>query len=96
MRPTFRLSSHAVEKHLDVYNTNASVFYSKNIMCKCIAECIKKPDIQRYYNKRYEVTKTFTYNIGMLASTDTPSNKVKVIFTTTKRSTFVITAFPIV
>ena len=95
MKPTFILSTHIVEKHLDAYNLSASVFFSEHIMYSAIQKCLNDPDTEKRNGKRFELTKSFNFDIGLLGFTDKPSNKVKVIFSRTKRVTFVITAYPI-
>lgn len=95
MKTTFSLSDHALEKHLDVNNLSASVFYSKGMMYSTIRQCLEQPDLKKRNGKRMELDKTFTYPIGMLPHTDLPSYKIKVIYTVTKRVTFVITAYSI-
>lgn len=95
MKTTFALSTHALEKHLDATNLNASVFYSKGMMYSAIRQCLEKPDVLKRNGKRLESSKTFPYPIGMLSHTDQPSYAIKLIYITTKRTTFVITAYPV-
>lgn len=95
MKSTFTLSTHVVEKHLDAYNLSDSVFFSNSIMYSAIQKCLNKPDTEKQRGKRFELTKTLNFDIGLLGFTNEPSNKIKVVFTKTKRITFVITAYPI-
>ena len=94
MKTSFSLSNHALEKPLDATNLSASVFFTKGVMYSAIRQCLEKLDIKKRYGKRVASSKTFTYPIGVLSHTDLLSYKIKVIYTTTKRLTFVITAYP--
>lgn len=95
MKPTFKLSTHTVEKHLGVYNEYASVFFNVDKMYKCVEACLQEPDTVKQIGKRTEVTKRFNFDIGIVGYTNEPSNKIKAIFTRTKKICFVITAYPI-
>ena len=66
MKLTVTLSSHAVEKHLDHNNITSSVFFDREIMYDSINQCVKKPDFIQQYGKRFHLTKTFGYDIGIL------------------------------
>lgn len=95
MKQGFKLSTHAVEKHLDVYNVYASVFFNMDTMYHSVETCLQEPDTVKECGKRTEITKRFDFDIGILGFTNKPSNKIKVIFTRTEKICFVITAYPI-
>ena len=95
MKLPFTLSTHTVEKHLDVYNLSASVFFNEQAMYRAIQHCLNNPNTENRTGKHFEMTKTFGYDIGVLGFTNEPCNKIKVIFTRTKNLIFVITAYPV-
>ena len=95
MKLPFTLSTHAAEKHLDVYNLSASVFFNERVLYRGIQQCLNNPNTENRNGKRFEMTKTFCYDIRVLGFTNEPNNKIKVIFTRTKNLIFVITAYPV-
>lgn len=95
MKSSFIVSIHALEKHLDARNVHASVFFSQHMMYESIKNCLNRPDVVKQYGKRFELIKRFTYDIGLMGYTDQTSKSVKVVYTKTRRTTFVITAYPI-
>ena len=92
---TIVISPHAFEKHLDVSNVRASVFFNQFIMFKSVKLCLNQPDVIWQQGKRFELVKKFPYNIGIMGYTKQSSQSVKVVYTRTKRMAFVITAYPI-
>ena len=78
-----------MEKHLDPYNIHASVFLNQRIMHDSILECLNQPDVTIVCGKRYELTKTFTSDIGVMAYSSRSSNTIKMVYTKTKRLIFV-------
>ena len=92
---TIVISPHAFEKHLDVSNVQASVFFNQFIMFKSIKLCLNQPDEIWQQGKRFELVKKCPYNIGIMGYTKRSSQSVKVVYTRTKRMAFVITAYPI-
>ena len=95
MKSSFIVSVHAIEKHLDARNVHASVFFSQHVMHESIKNCLNRPDVVKQYGKRFEHIKRFTYDIGLMGYTDQTSKTVKVVYTKTRRTAFVITAYPI-
>ena len=102
MTTQFKLSMHAVEKHLNVYDVrdvhdvHISKFHNKRLMDDCVRECLDKPDEVKQKGKRTEVTKSFDYDIGILGGyARRYSNRVKVVYRKTRRRHYVITAYPI-
>ena len=73
------------EKHLDVYNSSASVFFNERVLYRAIQQCLNNPNTENRNGKRFEMTKTFGYDIGVFGFTSEPSNKIKVIFNRTKK-----------
>ena len=95
MKTMFIVSSHAVEKHLDLNNQNASVFVNRHMMYQCIGQCQNNPDRITKCGKRFELTKTFGYHIELSKCHRSMNDTVRVVYTKTKRITFVVTAYPI-
>ena len=77
-------------------NLDASVFFNRNIMNICIQKSLNAPDNIKQNGKRFELTKSFDHDIGLMGFDDKPTNKIKVIFKKTKNVTFVITAYPVI
>ena len=96
MKTVIKLSTHAVKKHLYASNLDASVFFNRNIMNICIQKSLNAPDNIKQNGKRFELTKSFDHDIGLMGFDDKPTNKIKVIFKKTKNVTFVITAYPVI
>ena len=57
MKPSYAVSIHAMEKHLDPYNIHASVLC--RTMHNSIQECLNQPDVTIDCRKRYKHTKNF-------------------------------------
>lgn len=95
MRPSFKISDHAIKKHLDASNLDASVFFNRRVMYQSVQKCLDRPDKVKICGKRTEVTKTFNYDIGILAYSDSATNKIRVVCTRTKHVLFIVTAYPI-
>jgi hypothetical protein len=93
MKTTFTLSTHAVERHLDNKNVNASVFNNRRIMYHCVKQCLSSPDIKAKSGKRFDFTKSFPFYIGL--SQIRMENTIRVVHTKTKNANFVITAYPV-
>ena len=64
-------------------------------MYRAIQQCLNNPNTENRNGKRFEMTKTFGYDIGVLGFTNELSDKIKVIFTRTKNLIFMITAYPV-
>ena len=79
MKIDFKLSTHTVDKHLDESHSQASVFFDKGTMYQSIERCLEKPDVCTKIGRRFEATKTFMYNIGLLGHKKQPSRTVKVV-----------------
>ena len=92
---TIVISPHSFEKHLDVSDVRASVFFNQFIMFKSVKSCLNQPDVISQHGKRFELLKRFPYNIGLIGYTKRSSQCVKVVYTRTRRTAFVITAYPI-
>ena len=56
MKLPFTLSTHAAEKHFDVYNLNASVFFNERVLYRAIQQCLKCPNTENRNGKRFEMT----------------------------------------
>ena len=82
-------------KHLDLNNQNASVFVNRHMIYQCIEQCVNNPDPITKCGKRFELTKTFGYHIGLSKCHRSMTNTVRVVYTKTKRMAFVVTAYPI-
>lgn len=95
MKTRFTLSTHAVEKHLDHTNVNASIFFNRRIMYHCVEQCLDTPDILTKCGKRFELTKSFPFCIGLSQFRKRMYNTIRVVYTKTKTACFVITAYPI-
>ena len=70
-------------------------FFSQHVMYESIKNYLNRPDVVKQYGKRFELIKRFTYDIGLIGYTDQTSKSVKVVYTKTRRTVFVITAYPI-
>ena len=95
MKPSYKVSVHAIEKHLNSDNTDASIFFNGRLMHDSIRKCLDKPDKKNDCGKRYELIKTFSSEIGVLGYSNRTSNTIKLVCTRTKKLTIVITAYPI-
>ena len=95
MKPSYIVSVHVIEKHLNGNNTEASVFYNRSLMNDSIQKCLNKPNLKNVRGKRFELIKTFSSDIGVMGYTNQTSNTVKLVCKRTKNLTFVITAYPI-
>ena len=91
MKSTFIVSVHAIEKHLDSRNIHASVFFSQHVMYESIKICLNRLDVVKHYGKRFDLIKRFTDDIGLMGYTDQTSKFVKVVYTKTRRTAFLIT-----
>ena len=75
----------------------------KGFFYRAIQQRLNNSNTENRNGKRFEMTKTFGYDIGVLGFTNEPSNKIKVIFTRTKQNKhtqkkkliFVVTAYPV-
>ena len=63
MKLPFTFSTHAVEKHLDVYNMSASVFFNERVMYRAIQKFLNNPNTENQNGKRFEMIKTLGYDI---------------------------------
>ena len=95
MKIDFKLSTHTVDKHLNASHSQASVFFDKGTMYESVERCLEKPDACTKIGKRFEATKTFMYNIGLLGHKKHPSRTDKVVYSRTKYRIFVVTAYPV-
>ena len=77
---TIVISPHAFEKHLDVSDVRASVFFNQFIMFKSVKSCLNQPDVISQHGKRFELLKRFPYNIGLIGYTKRSSQCVKVVY----------------
>ena len=93
MTYSFVLSAHAVEKHLEPSERNASAFFSRFVMNECVEHCLHNPDMTIRKGKRVELIKQFPFAIGL--SRKRESHTIKVVYTKSRRTLFVITAYPI-
>ena len=81
----FVISLHAFEKHLDASNLSASVFLNRFIMFQSIKNCLNQPDEISQHGKRFELVKRFPYNIGVMGYTNQSNQRVKVVYTRTRK-----------
>ena len=95
MKSSFIASIHAIEKHLDARNIHAAVFFNQHMIYESIKSCLNRPDVVKQCGKRFELIKRFTYDTGLMEYTDWTSKSAKVVYTKTRKTTFVITAYPI-
>ena len=84
MNSPYAVSIHAMEKHLNPYNVHASVFFNQRIMHDSIRECLNQPDVTIVCGKRYELTKSFTSDIGVMAYSSRSNNTIRMVYTKTK------------
>ena len=91
----FRLSWHAILKHLNHKNVDASVFYNRHVMNKCVEQCLQNPDKITKQDRCFELIKTFPYDIGLSKFRERKLNTVRVVYTETNNIPFIITTYPI-
>lgn len=91
----FSISTHAIIKHLDQSNYEASTFYSWNVMHMCASQCLENADKVTMHGRCVELIKTFEYNIGISKLRKQPLNTVRVVYTWKQHSIFIITVYPI-
>ena len=91
----FKVSAHALDKHLDYNRVNTSVFFDEDTLYQCVYQCLKYPEHRIKNGDRFEAMKTFPYPIGYAKCGRETNDTVKVVFKKTKKSIYVITAYPI-
>ena len=91
----FVISKHALEKHLDFGVENASVFFNKTLMYTCVKRCLQRPDTSIQKENHVEVTKRFTFSVGLMSDRKQTNECVKVVYTKRQNCFFVITAYPV-
>ena len=65
------------------------------MMYQYVEQCLNNPDRIIKCGKRFELTKNFGYHIGLSKWHRRMNDAVRVVYTKTKRITFVVTAYPI-
>ena len=91
----FIISKHALEKHLNFYSENASVFFNKRMMYWCVKQCLQQPDTLLNHGDSVEITKRFSFTVGLDSDRKRTSESVKVVYIKKKNCFFVITAYPV-
>ena len=90
----FRISTHAVEKHLLNRSSDASWFFNKDSMRYCIQQCLTAPDKEVYVElNKWKLEKEMSEVIGVLGYGQTYTRKLRVIYNPS--NCFVISAYPI-
>ena len=91
----FSISKHALEKHLNFYSENASVFFNKRMMYMCVKQCLQQPDTLLNHGDSVEITKRFSFTVGLDSDRKRTNESVKVVYIKKKNYFFVITAYPV-
>ena len=76
----FRLSTHAVEKHLRSRNSDASLFFSKESMLFCIQQCLTVPDRTCMKSNKLILEKEISEDIGLLGYAQPYTRKFSKVF----------------